>query len=111
MADAATEAVVAVAPYVNGEVATTCASRCSASVLQALPTAPDDRPRTCAMARGVMAVPVLSCRTLATIARSSPLRNRDAGPPAGTAGTVAGAGVVVVIAMSFRGSFVEFVGY
>jgi hypothetical protein len=62
------------------------------------------------MARGVMAVPVLSCRTLATIARSSPFRNRDAGPPAGTAGIVAGAGVVV-IAMSFRGSFVGFVGY
>jgi hypothetical protein len=53
-----------------------------------------------AMAPGVRAVPALSARTFATIARSSPLRNRDTDPPGELAGAVgaAGVGVGVVIA-------------
>ncbi|MGW4115266.1 hypothetical protein ACWEFJ_30700 [Actinosynnema sp. NPDC004786] len=91
--DAATDSVVTVARYASGAVERSSASPRSANTLHALPTAPDDRFSVRAMSRGVKCLLASSARTLATIARSSPLRNRDADAPAGVLGTVpAGAG-------------------
>src|SRR5262245_38328704 len=102
MVGAAAGAVVAVAREASGVVEATSASPRSANTLQALPTAPEDRLSVCAMARGVRAVHALSARTFATIARSSPLRNRGTPPPAvavvvpGAAGAVVGVVGVVI---------------
>ena len=93
---AATTAAVAVARYRSGALDVIDACPWRARAFRAFPTAPEDRFSACAISRGVRSRPKLSARTLATIARSSPLRNRDTDAlAAGAVGAAVGEVAVV----------------